>query len=143
LNPAEPGEPYPSWRTFTQTIPWSDDWKYAGKTVMLMDERTVSQAEHTGLFLKAANGTTLIGSPTTGANGDVTNFSLPGGIKVGLTGQSVAHPDGTQLQRVGLTPDIHVTPTIKAVRDGVDEVLERALGFMTLFQVEKATAYTP
>jgi C-terminal processing protease CtpA/Prc len=110
---------------------------------MLMDERTVSQAEHTGLFLKAANGTTFIGTPTTGANGDVTDFSLPGGIKVGLTGQSVAHPDGTQLQRVGLTPDIHVTATIKGVRDGVDEVLERALEFMTLFQVEKATAYTP
>ena len=35
-------------------------------TVMLIDERTISQAEHTGLFLEAANGTKFIGSPTTG-----------------------------------------------------------------------------
>ena len=50
---------------------------------MLTDERTQSQAEHTGLFFKAANGTRFIGSHTTGANGDVTNFFMPGGSTFG------------------------------------------------------------
>src|SRR5262249_44966585 len=36
--------------------------KYLGKTVMLIDQRTMSQAEHTGLFLEAANGTKFVGS---------------------------------------------------------------------------------
>ena len=115
---------------FTQSIPTTDKWRYHGKTVMLMDERTISQAEHTGLFFEAANHTTFIGSPTQGANGDVTTVVLPGGIMVGLTGHDVRHADGRQLQRVGLVPDILVRPTIAGIRAGRDEVLERALSYL-------------
>jgi C-terminal processing protease CtpA/Prc len=103
---------------------------YKGKTVMLIDERSISQAEHMGLFLRAANGTTFIGSGTAGANGDITGFSIPGGISITFTGQSVRWPDGKQLQRVGLVPDIAVKPTIDGIRQGRDEVLERAIKFI-------------
>jgi hypothetical protein len=65
--------------TFLQRLPPTKGSRYHGKTIMLIDERTISQAEHTGLFFEAANGTKFIGTPTQGANGDVTNFSLPGG----------------------------------------------------------------
>jgi C-terminal processing protease CtpA/Prc len=112
---------------FTQSIPTTDKWRYHGKTVMLMDERTISQAEHTGLFFEAANHTLFVGSPTEGANGDVTSVVLPGGITAWFTGHDVRHADGRQLQRVGLTPDILVRPTIAGIRAGRDEVLERAL----------------
>ena len=98
---------------------------------MLIDERTVSQAEHTGLFLRAANHTAFVGSPTNGANGDVTWFFVPGDIRVSLTGQGVRHPDGSQLQRVGLVPDVEVRPTIAGIRAGRDEVLERAVEYVT------------
>jgi C-terminal processing protease CtpA/Prc len=97
---------------------------------MLIDERTISQAEHTGLFLEAANGTKFIGSPTTGANGDVTVVALPGGVTMSFTGQAVRHADGRQLQRVGLVPDVPVRPTIAGIRAGRDEVLERALRYL-------------
>jgi Peptidase family S41 len=99
-------------------------------TVMLIDERAISQSEHTGLFLKAANGTTFIGSQTTGANGDVTAVVLPGGLRVTFTGHDVRWPDGRQLQRVGLVPDIEVKPTIAGIRAGRDELLERAVAFV-------------
>jgi len=115
---------------FIQTIPKTNKWRYAGKTVMLIDERTLSQAEHTGLFFEAANGTRFIGSRTAGANGDVTNFCVPGDIWIYFTGQSVLHADGRQLQRVGLVPDIEVTPTIAGIRAGKDEVLEKAIEFI-------------
>jgi C-terminal processing protease CtpA/Prc len=118
-------------QTFQQRIPQSDKWKYHGKTVMLIDERAISQAEHTGLFLEAANGTKFIGSPTAGANGDVTSFCVPGGIWISFTGQAVRHADGRQLQRVGLQPDIAVRPTLKGIRAGKDEVLERAVEYLT------------
>ena len=104
--------------------------RYTGRTVMLIDERAISQAEHTGLFLKAANGTTFVGSPTNGANGDVTRFGLPGDITVTFTGQSVRHPDGTQLQRRGLQPDIEVRPTIESIRRGEDVVLQTAIDYL-------------
>src|SRR5262249_51538229 len=109
---------------------------YRGRTVMLIDERTISQAEHTGLFFEASNGTTFVGSPTMGANGDVTTLTLPGDLVVSFSGHDVRHADGRQLQRVGLVPHIEVRPTIKGIRDGRDEVLERARNFLTETDVE-------
>jgi C-terminal processing protease CtpA/Prc len=116
--------------SFTQTLPRTDQWRYLRPTVMLIDERTLSQAEHTGLFLEAANGTRFIGSPTAGANGDVTRVLLPGGVQMSFSGHSVRHADGRQLQRVGLQPHLPARPTIAGLRAGRDEVLERALGYL-------------
>jgi C-terminal processing protease CtpA/Prc len=97
---------------------------------MLIDDRAISQSEHTALFFEAANGTTFIGTPTAGANGDVTNFTLPGGFRVNFSGHDVRHADGRQLQRVGIQPHIQVAPTIKGLQAGRDEVLERAIAFV-------------
>jgi C-terminal processing protease CtpA/Prc len=115
---------------FVDYTPTTSKWRYHGKTVLLVDERTISQAEHTGLLLEAANRTTIIGSPTMGANGDVTSVVLPGGLTAWFSGHDVRHADGRQLQRVGLQPDIVVRPTLAGVRAGRDEVLERALKFL-------------
>jgi hypothetical protein len=104
--------------------------KYTGRTVMLVDERAISHAEHTGLFLEAANGTTFIGSSTMGANGDVTIFALPGSLTISFTGHDVRHADGRQLQRVGLQPQVTVMPTIAGIRAGRDEVLEAASRYL-------------
>jgi len=116
--------------TFLQRLPPTDKWRYHGLTVMLVDERTISQAEHTGLFFEAANGTQFIGSPTEGANGDVTNFSVPGGIHVYFSGQGVWHADGRQLQRLGLQPTVEVRPTLAGIRAGKDEVLDKAIAIV-------------
>ena len=116
--------------TFLQRLPRTDKKRYHGRTVMLIDERTVSQAEHTGLFFEAANGTKFIGSPTEGANGDVTFLSVPGGIYVRFSGQGVWHADGRQLQRVGLQPIVEVRPTLTGIRAGKDEVLDKAIEYL-------------
>jgi hypothetical protein len=100
---------------------------YRGKTVMLIDDRAISQAEHTGLFFEAAAGTVFIGTPTAGANGDVTTLLLPGGLTMYFTGHDVRHADGRRLQRVGLQPAVRVEPTLAGLRAGRDEVLERAV----------------
>ncbi|MGA8028346.1 MAG: S41 family peptidase [Bryobacteraceae bacterium] len=112
---------------FVQKISQNDTWKYKGKTVMLIDERTMSQAEHTGLFLEAANKTEFIGTPSAGADGDVTNFVIPGGITISFSGNDVRHANGGKLQRLGLQPAVSVSPTIKGIREGRDEVLEKAI----------------
>lgn len=104
--------------------------RYTGRTVMLVDENTVSQAEFTGQILRAATGTVFVGSPTAGANGDITNFKLPGGITVTFSGQSEQWPDGKQLQRVGLIPDVYARPTKAGLAAGRDEVLEAALTYL-------------
>ena len=117
--------------TFIQNLPKVEGKPvYPGKVIFLVSEVTQSQAEHTGLFLEAACGATVIGSPTAGSNGDVTDVVLPGGVTVSFTGQGVRHADGRQLQRVGLQPDILVHRTVAGLREGKDEVLERALRFI-------------
>ncbi len=113
--------------SFLQALPPTQGWIYRKPVVTLIDERTISQAEHTGLFLEAACGTRFVGSPSAGANGDITSFMLPGAVRITFTGHDVRHADGRQLQRVGLQPHILVRPTITGVRAGRDEVLERAL----------------
>jgi C-terminal processing protease CtpA/Prc len=112
---------------FFQELPKDDVPLYRGRTVMLIDERAISQSEHSGLFFEAANGTTFVGSPSAGANGDITDVVLPGGLSVVFTGHDVRHADGRQLQRVGLKPQVYVRPTVSGLQAGRDEVLERAV----------------
>ena len=113
-----------------QTIPNSDQWKYKNKTVMLIDERTIGEAEHAGLFFEAANKTAFIGSPSAGADGEVTSFVVPGGLTISFSSHDVRQVNGGKLQRLGLQPAVSVSPTIKGVRDGRDEVLEKALEYL-------------
>lgn len=115
---------------FEQPLPAGSQPAYTGKTVVLIDDRAISQAEHTCLFFEAATDVTFIGTPTAGANGDVTNFFVPGGFRVGFSGHDVRHADGRQLQRVGIQPHVRVAPTIAGIRAGRDEVLERAIAHL-------------
>ena len=115
---------------FQQRLPDAKGERYAGRVVMLIDEETVSQAEHTCLFFEAATNVTFIGTPTSGVNGDVTNMVLPGGITASFTGHAVRHADGRQLQRIGIQPTIRVAPTIAGMAAGRDEVLDAAVKFL-------------
>lgn len=104
---------------------------YKGKVVMLINEFAQSQSEHTALFFEAATDVTFIGTPTAGANGDVTRMTLPGNVTVGFSGHEVRHADGRQLQRLGIQPHIKVAPTIRGLFiENRDEVLEAAIKFL-------------
>jgi hypothetical protein len=116
--------------TFVQTLPGGagNPREWRGKAIVLVDEGTQSQAEHTTLGLAAAlPGTRVVGSPSAGANGDVSNFVLPGNILVYFSGHDVRWPDGRQLQRVGIKPDVLVRPTVRGIRARQDEVLDAAV----------------
>jgi C-terminal processing protease CtpA/Prc len=116
--------------SFEQALPKTDQAIYKGRTVMLIDERTMSQAEWTGLLFEAANGTRFIGSNSAGAVGDKAIVVLPGGIYASFTGHDVHHADGRVVQGIGLVPDVRVQPTIAGIRKGRDEVLERAMNYL-------------
>ena len=115
---------------YAEPIFLSSNWKYNGSVVVLINERAISQAEHTCLFLEAMTHAKFIGTPTNGANGDVTSVTLPGDIRVYFTGHGVRHGDGRQLQRVGIQPDVRVEPTIEGIRSGRDEVMEAAVKYL-------------
>ena len=81
---------------------------YQGKVVLLVDERTQSQAEFTAMGFQAAPNTTVIGSTTAGADGNYSRIILPGGLATGISGIGVFYPDGSPTQRIGIVPDIEI-----------------------------------
>lgn len=103
---------------------------YKGRVVLLVDERTQSHAELTTMALRTAPRAVVIGSPTAGANGNISILMLPGGISTWFSGLGFTHPDGRDMQRTGIVPDIAVKPTIRGIRERRDEVLEAALDYL-------------
>jgi C-terminal processing protease CtpA/Prc len=100
---------------------------YKGKIAILINETTQSQAEYTTMALRVAPQVTVIGSTTAGADGNVSNITLPGNVKTRISGIGVYYPDGKETQRVGIVPDLEMRPTIQGVKNGVDELLNKAI----------------
>lgn len=102
---------------------------YKGNLVVLADENTQSQAETTTMMFKQHPKAKVIGSNTSGANGDVIRFKIAD-LDTCFTGLGAYYPDGRETQRIGIIPDIVVKPTVKGLLEGKDEVLERALQYI-------------
>lgn len=114
--------------TFTKPleIPGSKN-NYKGKLVVLVNEVSQSQAEYTAMAFRAGENSTVIGSTTAGADGNVSYIVLPGGLNTMISGIGVYYPNGKETQRVGIVPDITVKPTIEGIKKGKDEVLDKAI----------------
>ncbi|WP_166959839.1 S41 family peptidase [Yeosuana marina] len=114
--------------TFTEPlkIPKGEEI-YKGKLVVLVNEISQSQAEYTSMAFRAGDNTTIVGSTTAGADGNISSIYLPGGLLTNISGIGVYYPDGTETQRVGIIPDVEVKPTIEGIKQGKDELLEKAI----------------
>jgi C-terminal processing protease CtpA/Prc len=100
---------------------------YSGRIVILVDEVSQSQAEFTAMAFRAAPNAVVVGSMTAGADGNVSEVPLPGGLRSMISGIGVFYPDKRPTQRVGIVPDVEVRPTIAGIRAGRDEVLEAGI----------------
>ena len=100
---------------------------FKGKVIILINEETQSNAEYTTMALRVAPNAIVLGSTTAGADGNVSGITLPGNIFTYISGIGVLYPDGSETQRVGIIPDIKMEPTIKGIRDGKDELLDKAV----------------
>ena len=99
---------------------------YKGRVILLVDELTQSNPEFQAMAFQSCPQTLTIGSPTSGADGDIVWIPLPGQL-TSFSGVGTLYPDGTQTQTVGVRLDVEVLPTAEGVQAGRDEVLERAL----------------
>jgi C-terminal processing protease CtpA/Prc len=101
---------------------------YQGQVLVLVNEQTQSQAEFTAMALRCAPKVRLLGSATAGADGNVSDeIFLPGSVATRITGLGIYYPDGRETQRIGLVPDIVVSPTLAGLAAGRDELLEQAI----------------
>ena len=97
------------------------------KIVFITDGRAISYAESFLGYIKGYNLATIIGQPSAGTNGSANDFKLIGGYDIRFTGMKVFKHDGTQHHGIGILPDIYVEKTIKGVKEGRDEFLEKAI----------------
>jgi C-terminal processing protease CtpA/Prc len=100
---------------------------YGGKVMILVDEATISSAEYTAMALQATPNAMVVGSMTEGADGNVSNICLPGGLYTRVSGLGVFYPNHTPTQRVGVRIDVEVSPSVAGIKAGRDEVLEEAI----------------
>lgn len=100
---------------------------YKGKIIVIVNSESQSNAEYTTMAFQSSPNVKVIGSQTAGADGNVSTIVLPGGISSWISGIGVFYPDGTPTQRVGVKIDYPIKPTVKGIRDGKDELLEKAM----------------
>ncbi|MDR1120269.1 MAG: hypothetical protein LBM08_05060 [Dysgonamonadaceae bacterium] len=102
---------------------------YNGIAIVLTDALTASAGETMAICFRI-HGATLIGTPTAGANGDIATLLLPGNINARYSSIGFFYPDGEEMQRKGIIPDIEVYPTMESIMEGKDEILERAITYI-------------
>lgn len=117
--------------SFTMTRPISNgapttDY-YKGKVIILVNAVSQSRAEFTAMAFQGAANVRILGSQTSGADGDFSTIILPGNISTGISGIGVFYPDLSPTQRVGVKIDEWIKPTIKGILENKDELLEKAV----------------
>lgn len=103
---------------------------YRGRVIVLVNEYSISQSEWATMTFQTAANTTVIGSQTAGADGNVCHIDFVKDYEAPFSGVGVYYPDGKETQRIGIIPDIKVKPTILGIQQGKDEVLDRAIQFI-------------
>jgi C-terminal processing protease CtpA/Prc len=102
--------------------------RIAGRVVFMTDGRAISYAESVMGYVADLKLATIVGSTTAGTNGDVARFRVPGDFDITFTGMRVTRHDGQSPHHlVGVQPDMAIAATLAGLRQGRDEVLDRAV----------------
>ncbi|WP_338648512.1 S41 family peptidase [Flavobacterium sp. KS-LB2] len=100
---------------------------YKGKVLILVDEQSLSLSEFAIMCFQTADNAITVGSQSAGADGNVSSFNYLGGFKTAMSGKGVYYPDERETQRLGVKIDYIVKPTILGLKEGKDEILDKAI----------------
>ena len=92
----------------------------------LADYRAMSWAETVLMYVKEYYLGTIIGTPSTGTTGDITQFTFPA-FNLRLTGLHAAWLDGSRHHGIGVEPDIRVEVSADDHLNGRDVVIEETI----------------
>ncbi|MEM8526611.1 MAG: S41 family peptidase [Bacteroidota bacterium] len=101
--------------------------KLEGKIVFITGGSAISYAESFMGIIEHYKLAEIIGSATAGTNGNVNPFPTMGGFRFSWTGMKVVKQDDSQHHLVGIQPTVPMKPTIQGIREGKDELLEKAI----------------
>ncbi|SFE83328.1 S41 family peptidase [Flavobacterium xueshanense] len=100
---------------------------FKGKVILLVNDESISKGEFTAMAIQTADNVITIGNQTAGADGNIVVFEYIGGYKTAISGLGIMYPDKTETQRKGVKIDIEIKPTIEGLKQGRDEILEKAI----------------
>lgn len=97
------------------------------KVYILIDGTSQSASESfTGLY-KDFKLATIVGQPSSGTNGNINYMILPAGYRIAYTGMLTKNTDGSKHHLNGVIPDVPVKPTLKGIKAGEDQILNKAI----------------
>lgn len=102
---------------------------YRGKIAVLSGPVVMSSCEAFVLMMKQVPTATVFGEATQGASGNPRGYDLGNGVVVHLSSWKSMRPDGTEIEGVGIEPDVKVDAGSAGFRDN-DPVLEAALAHL-------------
>ncbi len=104
---------------------------FRGRVILLVDDRCASACEDFILPFKDNHRATLVGQTTWGSTGQPYIHNFGNGMRVFIGTKRVYMPDGTEIEGVGIRPDVAVATSLADVAGGRDTVLEKAIELAT------------
>lgn len=98
-----------------------------GPLAILVDGRSASSSEIFASGMQELGRATVVGEQSSGLALMSSFERLPNGDRAQLVFADLKTPSGKRLEGQGVTPDLVVSPTPEALRDGQDPILDAAL----------------
>ena len=122
-----PNKPGSFYKRPSRTIGHRETELYHGKIVCLVDELSLSRSEFYVMALQISKNCVVIGTQTSGADGNVSLLKLPTNIQTKYSGIGIEYPDGGQCQLNGVRIDYYLNFQTQDWRKFEDPYLKKAL----------------
>ena len=100
---------------------------YKNRLILLTDNGCISAKEDFLLPFKDNKRGTLVGEQTAGSSGQPFMYNFDADLNLAVGTKRLYMPDGSGFEKVGIAPDVEVSPTIEDIKSGRDPVLEKAI----------------
>lgn len=114
-------------RMHPSSKPIGSEGYFKGQIIVLVNEETGSFSEYATMLLQANKKTKVVGTLSSGADGNVSTLEFPGQIKTIYSGIGIYYPGMIATQRKGVRIDFPIEPTIESIRSSRDIALEKAI----------------
>ena len=104
--------------------------EFRHRLVLLVDEGCASACEDFVMPLQWIGRATVVGDTTFGSSGQPRLLAFGGGMRARVSTRREFFPDGTEFEGVGIAPDVPVSPTLAALREGRDPALDTAIALL-------------
>lgn len=116
--------------TFKNTTGRKNKHFFKGKIIVLVNKYTKSASEYTCIAMQAYDNVKIVGTTTSGSDGNVSIVVFPGNVKTCFSGLHCFYPNGVSSQHHGIQIDYKVNITPLDALSGKDIILNYAINWI-------------